>query len=37
MVIFLHRHLLQQITPKDSDSDVMKKFEEMSTELRFVY
>ena len=37
VVIFLHRHLLQQITPKDSDSDVMKKFEEMSTELRFVY
>ena len=36
-IIFLHRHPLQQNTPKDSDDDVMKKLEEMSTELAFVY
>jgi hypothetical protein len=37
VIILLHRYPLQQNTPKDSDDDVMKKLEEMSTELAFVY
>jgi hypothetical protein len=37
VIMFLHSHPLQQTTPKDSDGDVMKKLEELSTELGFVY
>ena len=37
VIMFLNRHPLQQTTPTDSDGDVMKKLEELSTELGFVY
>jgi hypothetical protein len=37
VIMFLHSHPLQQTTPKYSDGDEMKKLEELSTELRFVY